>query len=107
MEKEKTCKKVNLVIKKFYIALFIDYLKNIKKLDKNIISFIKNIYFDLASKNSFITYSLYNHEYKQKDDKMIYYYIYTYLNDLFWFLNDSNIEIDINDLIKNNVVFFE
>lgn len=102
---EKTCKRVNLVIKKFYIRLFIDYLKDIKKLDKNSISFIKNIYFNLASKNNY-TYSLYNHEYKQ-NDKMIYYYIFTYLKDLFDFLNDSNIEIDINDLIKYNIIFFE
>ena len=106
MEKEKTYKKVNLVIKKFNIASFIEYLKNIKKLDKNIISFIKNIYFNYVSKNNY-TYSLYNYEYKQKDNKMIYYYIFTYLKDLFYFLNDSNIEININDLIKYNVIFFE
>lgn len=106
MEKEKTYKKVNLVIKKFNIGLFIEYLKDIKKLDKNIISFIKNIYFNFASKNNY-TYSLYNYEYKQNDNKMIHYYIFTYLKDLFYFLEDSNIEININDLIKYNVIFFE
>lgn len=107
MEKEKTYKKVNLVIKNFNIGSFVNYLKDIKKLDKNIISFIKNIYFNYASKNNYYTYSLYNYEYKQNDNKMIYYYIFTYLNDLFYFLNDSNIEININDLIKYNVIFFE
>ena len=103
---EKTYKRVNLVIKKFNIELFIDYLKTIKKLDKNSISFIKNIYFNFASKNNY-TFVLYNHEYKQNENKMMYYYIFTYLKDLFDFLNDSNIEIDINDLIKYNIIFFE
>lgn len=106
MEKEKTYKRVNLVIKKFNIASFVEYLKDVKKLDKNSISFIKNIYFNMASKNNYI-YCLYNHDYIEKDNKMIYYYIFTYLKDLFDFLNDSNIEIDINDLIKYNVIFFE
>lgn len=106
MEKEKTYKKVNLVIKKFNIASFIEYLKDIKKLDKNSISFIKNIYFNLASKNNY-TYSLYEYKYNKNDNKMIYYYIFTYLKDLFYFLDDSNIEIDTNDLIEYNVIFFE
>ena len=106
MEKEKTYKKVNLVIKKFNIGLFIEYLKDIKKLDKNIISFIKNIYFNFASRNNY-TYSLYEYKYNENDNKMIYYYIFTYLKDLFYFLEDSNIEININDLIKYNVIFFE
>ena len=103
---ENTYKRVNLIIKKFYIGLFVDYLKDIKKLDKNSISFIKNIYFNMASKKNYI-YCLYNYEYKPNDNKMIYYYIFTYLKDLFDFLNDSKIEIDINDLIKYNIIFFE
>lgn len=106
MEKEKTYKKVNFVIKSFNLELFIEYLENIKKLDKNIISFIKNIYYNFASQNNY-TYSLYSYEYNKKNNKMIYYYIYTYLNSLFYFLNDTNIEININDLIKYNVIFFE
>lgn len=99
-------KRINRTQCKFNQELFLIYLKNKYNLENNYITLIESM-IDYFKKENSNTLYMVDYEYIAEQNEVHYYYIYKYINELFYILNNANIEIDIKILTKNFIITFD